>query len=146
MQPPQTFKKAERLCNRKLIGRLFTNGRSFFLYPFKIIYLRIDQDERRLFSEPYPVQVLFTISKRRFKRAVDRNRLKRLMREGYRKNKHELYETLNEPKANLALGLVYTGREILTYQEIEPKIKAVIMRLKQEIKVTENKNANHVEP
>jgi len=146
MQPPQSFKKAERLCNHKLINRLFTNGHSFFHYPFKIIYLIVDQDERRLFSESYPVQVLFTTSKRRFKRAVDRNRLKRLMREGYRKNKHELYETLHEPKANLALGLVYTGREILTYQEIEPKIKAAIMRLKQEIKVTKDKHSNHVEP
>lgn len=146
MQPPQTFKKEERLCNRKFIGRLFTNGRSFYHYPFKIIYLIADQNECRFFSEPYPAKVLFAIPKRRFKRAIDRNRLKRIMREAYRKNKHELYKTLHTPDTKLAVGFIYTGREILTSHEIEPKIKAAIMRLKQEIKGIENKHYNHVEP
>lgn len=146
MQPPYTFKKAERLCNRKLIGKLFSSGHSFYFYPFKIIYLVADQNEQTVFLESYPAQVLFTISKRRFRRAVDRNRLKRLMREGYRKNKHELYQALQEPKVNLALGFLYTGKEILPYNEIETKIKAAIKRLKQEIKVIKNTHSNHVEP
>lgn len=146
MQPPQTFTKAERLCNRKLIGKLFSKSKSFYLFPFKIMFLEVQQEDQLLFENRYPAQVLFTIPKRKFKKAVMRNRLKRLMREGYRKNKHELYEALRQKNRFVALGFIYTGKDLRTYHELEKKIKAVIMRLKQEIKETEHKHANHDKP
>lgn len=146
MQHAQTFKKEERICNRKLIGKLFSDNQSFFQYPFKVIYHIVQPDDHRLFTDRYPVQVLFTIPKKRFKRAVDRNRLKRLMREAYRKNKHAIYEILVRKQNYLALGFIYTGKQPLSYNEIEKKIKAAIMRLKQELNETQEKHTNHVEP
>ena len=73
-----TFKKEERLCNKRLIDGLYHNGSSFLCYPFKATWCLSD------LPAPFPAQVLFAVSKKRFKRAVDRNRVKRLMREAYR--------------------------------------------------------------
>ncbi len=138
MQPQQTFKKSERLCNKNLIGRLFGNGKSFFEYPFKIMYLTIESGFRGF--EEYPARVLFTISKRKFKKAVQRNRLKRLMREGYRKNKGQLYEALNEKNQKIVLAFVYTAKETMPYSEIEKKIKAALLRLQQDVKNNRSTN------
>lgn len=132
MQVRHTFRKAERLCSKKLIGSLFQKNRWFFQYPFRIIFIEVENDHPH-FNKEFPAQVLFTVSKRKFKRAVNRNHLKRLMREAYRKNKHLLYEALTEQQKYLALGIIYTGKEVLSYQEIELKIKAAILRLKHDI-------------
>jgi ribonuclease P protein component len=99
-----------------------------------------------LFSTTCPAQVLFTASKKKFKLAVERNSIKRLLREGYRKNKHELYDVLNAKQKYLALGFIYTGKQVLPYQDLEQKIKAVIMRLKQEIEGMEDKSSHQEEP
>ncbi len=77
-----TFKKSERLSSKKDIQELFNNGSSFYLYPFKVITLPADTSKLH--------QVLFSVPKRLFKRAVDRNLLKRRMREAYRLNNSEL--------------------------------------------------------
>ena len=132
MQPRFTLKKTERLHNRSLIRKLFAFNQSFFLYPFKVIFIESDNSSPH-FSSRYPAQVLFTVSKKRFQSAVERNRLKRFMREGYRKNKHDLYEALNAKEKYLSLGFIYTGKLVLPYQEIEKKIKAAILRLNQEL-------------
>src|ERR1700761_6552929 len=85
-----TFTKEERLCNKKLIDTLFHNGSSFLCYPFKVSWLEAD------FAGTFPVQIVFAVPKRRFKRAVDRNLIKRHMREAYRLNKQQyLYGPLN---------------------------------------------------
>lgn len=134
-----TLKQSERLKNRNLIRNLFSGNHSFFVYPFKIIYLEVDRSSS-LFKSHHPAQVLFTISKKRFKLAVDRNKLKRLMREGYRKNKHELYEVLTSKEKYLALGFIYTGKHVLDYHEIEKKIKVALLRLKQDLEGADEKN------
>ncbi len=121
----QKFGKDERLHSKKLIEKLFKEGKSFFKYPFKIVYLE---------TEPFntaPVAVLVSVSKKRFKRAVERNRIKRLIREAYRKNKYILYESgkLNFQKS-LLIGLIYTGKTIIPYNEIEKKIILILRQLK----------------
>lgn len=68
------------------------------------------------------------------------------MREAYRKNKYLLYDILHGQQKYLALGFIFTGKQLDTYEEIEKKIKASIMRLKQELIETKEKNSNHVEP
>ena len=78
-----SFKKEERLCNVKLIEKLFTDGSSFLVYPFRIIWLS------EVANSVHPVQVLISVPKKRFKRAVDRNLLKRRIRELYRIHKSE---------------------------------------------------------
>jgi ribonuclease P protein component len=107
MQPRQTFGKEERLCSKALIDDLFAHGQSFFIYPFKLIFFISETEPSALQS--FPAQVLFSVPKRRFKLAVDRNKLKRLLREGYRKEKHHLYQTLNNENRQMNLAFIYTG-------------------------------------
>ena len=128
---PQTFKKNERLCSKTLIKKLFSNGKWFFDYPFKIIWYSVDENND--LKEKHPAQVLFTISKRNFKLAVHRNRLKRLMREGYRKNKYLLYEHLMIKNHKIILAFIYTGKVMTDYHTIEKKINHAIRRLLQDI-------------
>jgi len=130
-----TFTKQERLCHKKTINALFKKGHWFFQYPFKIIYLEQDIYPDTI-SNPTPARILFSIPKRRFKKAVERNRLKRLLREAYRKNKHKLYQHLNTHNKHLAIAIVYTGKQELDYHQLEKKIMLAIQRLIQEIQKT----------
>jgi ribonuclease P protein component len=118
-----TFKKEERLNNVILIDKLFSEGNSMFVYPFKVIYLL------RPLGDSSPVQLLLMAPKRSYKHAVDRNRIKRLVREAYRINKHPLYESQALKHQQLLLGLVYVGKTILTYAEIEKKLIIILQRL-----------------
>ena len=120
----QTFSKDERLCSKPLIDQLVQKGNSFNGFPFKIIWLEITQSTS-------PVKIVISVPKRKFKKAVDRNRIKRLIREAYRKNKHKLITRMEDKK--IALLLVYTSNSIMDYREAEEKINQVLIRLGNEI-------------
>jgi ribonuclease P protein component len=123
-----TFKKEERLCNKKLIDGLFHDGSSFLCYPFKASWLYINEPQQ------FPVQVLFSVSKKRFKRAVDRNLIKRRMREAYRLHKQQhLYELLNTADKKIVLSLGYIGKEIAPYDFTEKKMLKLLTQLCTEI-------------
>ena len=123
-----SFKKEERLCNVKLIDKLYHNGSSFLVYPFRIIWLAADSDL------PFPAQILISIPKKRFKKAVDRNLLKRRIREIYRLNKSEmLYPFLNQRSEKIILAINYIGNEISEYASLEKKFISAIQRLKKNI-------------
>ena len=109
-----TFSKEEHLCSKRLISLLFSKGSSFNLYPLRFIYLS-PQD-----LPPGHTQVLVSVSKRYFKRATDRNRLKRQMREAYRLNKH-LLQSYPEQAPRL-LGILYIGKEKKSFQSIQKKL------------------------
>lgn len=119
----QTFKKPERLRSKKLIDRLFNQGSTYFSYPFKILWIYTDSNSK------YPVQVLIGSSRRTLRRAVDRNKMKRRIREAYRKNKNILFDSLNRTNRHCALAIIHTGKEITKYKETERKIIAVLERL-----------------
>jgi ribonuclease P protein component len=123
-----TFKKEERLCNKKLIDTLFHNGSSFLCYPFKVSWLEAD------LPGTFPVQIVFAVPKRRFKRAVDRNLIKRHMREAYRLNKQQyLYGPLNIHGKKIIISLGYIGKELLVHALAEKKMIRLLKQLADEI-------------
>ena len=115
--------KEERLHSKKLANLLFTEGKSFFLYPFKVFFVIENNTMEK------PVRLMVTISKRSFKKAVERNRIKRLVKECYRLHKNELSEHLKNHNKTLIFGLVYVGETILSYQEVERKLILILQRL-----------------
>lgn len=104
--PDFHFAREERLKSRKLIGKLFTEGQSFAVFPLRIIFLKS--------AEGAGVQAAFSVSKRHFKHAVQRNRIKRQMREAYRLRKNQLSDTTGQ----ISLMVLYTAKEPLPYARI----------------------------
>ena len=119
----QTFKKEERLSKVKLINQLFSEGKKFTITPFRVFWLDVDLETI------YPAQVMISVSKKQFKKAVDRNLIKRRIREAYRKNKSNLYQHLNKTGTTTVFALLYTSGELVSYKEIEQKIIQVLQRL-----------------
>jgi len=120
------FPKSERLHRKREIEELFSKGQPFSLYPFRVAYLLKEQKEPRS-----PNQVLFSVPKKNFKRAVDRNLIKRRIREAYRLNKDLI--TWQSADFYLLIGYIYIGKEILKYQVIEEKLKLSLLRLNKKI-------------
>lgn len=120
-----SFDKAERLCSKKIMDKLFTEGKTIFVFPVKIVYL-----ESSLLSK-FPVQAAFTVGKRNFKRAVQRNLIKRRMREAYRLNKNKFYDDIGEKQ--VAVFFIYTGKTILEYRQIDSSVKKGLKKLLSEL-------------
>lgn len=114
-----TFKKAERLSKEKTIQELFNRGSSFYLYPFKVVYI-INPDQ----SATTP-QVLISVSSRNFPRAVDRNLIKRRMREAYRLQK----EIIQNGSKKGAFAFIYTSRTVMPFAEIKNKLFLVLEKI-----------------
>ena len=110
------FKKEERLKSRKAFENLIRSNTAFFSHPLRIIWIKTDVEQ------PFPAKVAFAVPKKNFKRAVQRNLLKRRMREAYRLHKHELYSFLEKNNSKVHILIVYIGKDISPYHEIENKI------------------------
>ncbi len=109
-----TFKKTERLKSRKVIGRVFKDGRSFGAYPLRLVFLKMDEPKSSA-----PVQFTVTVAKKNFKSAVARNRIKRKVREAWRLNKNWLYRKMEKTEGQYAFMVIYTAKEDLPYDDIE---------------------------
>ncbi|MET4082895.1 ribonuclease P protein component [Pedobacter sp. UYP30] len=120
-----TFKKEERLCSKKHLDLLFKGGSSFLLYPFRISYLFVTVPNLP------PVQVVISVPKKRFKRAVDRNLIKRRIREAYRLNKEtHLCPNLPDSGENLLLSIQFIGKEIPAFSYLQVRLLLVFAKLK----------------
>lgn len=121
-----SFHHTERLKSRKTIGLLFkgSGGQSYVAYPFRVVWILLDDG----IHSDFPAQVALSVSKRTFKTAVERNRLKRQIREAYRLHKHELYEKLTAADHRIALMLMYIAKEPVPFDEIEKGVMKVVRK------------------
>ena len=120
----QTFSKSEKLKSKKLIEELFTKGQSVSAYPLRIVFLETT------FEDDIKVQAGVSVSKRYFKSAVDRNRIKRLMREAYRLHKPEYFNNIT---TQYALMILYLGKEKPEYELIEKKMHKLFKKFNDTI-------------
>jgi ribonuclease P protein component len=118
--------KSKRLKSRKAIDLLFKDGKSFNLFPFRIMYQFLLVDAT---SKAENLQAGFSATKRNFKRAVHRNRIKRLMRETYRLQKNELEQILLHHNKRLAIFMLYTGKELPEHDLVNEKMNLIIQKL-----------------
>lgn len=125
----QSFKKKERLCDKKSIEELVKSQNSFFIHPFKVIWTVHPK------QEDSPAKVLFAVPKRKIKLATKRNRIRRLAKEAYRKNKLDFYNFLRNKETTCLIMFIFLSTETkIKQQNIEQKIKQIFNRLKEEIK------------
>jgi ribonuclease P protein component len=117
-----TFTKEEKLKSRKLIQQLFKEGISFSIFPFRILYLFAETNHT-------PLQTGFAVSAKNFKKAIDRNRIKRLMRESYRLNKNILTTVLKTNQKCMVVFFIYTGNALPDYNDVTVKMQAALKRL-----------------
>ena len=123
------FRKDEKLCSQKIIGEMFLTGNPFLCYPLKALWLNLAE-----ISTPYAAKTAFAVSKKNFKRAHDRNRIRRMMRESYRYLKSILYKFLELNGQKIALMIIYVGKGEPEFHQVESAMTKVIYRLEQEIK------------
>lgn len=116
-----TLPKSERLHAEKSIKELFEKGSSFFLYPFKVMVLAERKEEEQV------NQALFSVAKKKIKKASGRNFIKRRMKEAYRLNKALL------APAGISLGFIFVGEPTMTFGDMEPKMKLALQKVQKEV-------------
>lgn len=122
----ETFKKEERLYNKKVIELLFREGTKFYINPYKVVWMRYDHNWE------FPAKILISVSKHSIKKAVVRNRIKRQIREIYRRNKREFYNVLDKKHEKCIFSIIYAAKDVLSYAEQEKKIILILQRLQKE--------------
>ena len=124
MTAKEGFPKYERICKENDIQTLFGKGDGVSVYPFRVVF-RFWRDE----SRPPTCRVLVSVSKKRFHHAFKRNRVKRLMREAWRKNKAPLYEICEKDNICVDVALVYVATVIHSYEEMTNKTKKAVLEM-----------------
>lgn len=119
-----SYNKTEKLKSRKTLNGLFTGGKSFSVFPVKLFYQLAE-------AETNPVKAGVGVSARNFSKAVDRNRIKRLLRECYRLHKTSLHHILKQKQKSMAVFFLYTGKEMPDYQLLDEKMKTALTKLEE---------------
>lgn len=128
-----TLRKQERLKHRKKIDELFKTGKSFAIFPLRVYYRENELGEPETNESKGAVQFGVGVSKRYFKKAVDRNRIKRLLRESYRVQKAELYEFAHQTGSLLSIFFIYTGKEIPKQEECHMLVHQCLSKLGRQL-------------
>ena len=128
-----SYNKREKLKSKKQLDILFENGKGFTIFPIKIFYAFSDKQDNT-------IKAGVGVSRRNFKKAVQRNRIKRLMREAYRTQKQPLHLYLNNNKKQLAIFLLFIDKTMPQYNLIKEKLNLCIERLIHELNEVDIKN------
>ncbi len=123
---PLTYPKNQKLKSFKLISALFASGKSVKNYPLKLIYIPLTEIQ----TEAQGWQVGVSVAKRNFKKAVDRNRIKRLLRETYRLNQHQIKDNCSKP---YALMIIYQSSEKPVFEELDNQMKQLFQKFLSKI-------------
>jgi len=129
----QGLTKAERINSNITIEDIFRKGDSVFSYPYRLVWI-----ENKLDEDIVPAEILLSVGKKRFKKAVDRNAIKRLIRETYRINKNVIWEHCKQNNIKLQMGIVYVGKEISDFDSHNKAMKKLIEKLLNSISKVEN--------
>lgn len=121
-----SFHRKERLKSRQRIRALFEAGQSVHVYPLRLVWQAHDE-------QASPLQIAFSVPKRRYKKAVVRNRIKRLLREAYRLQKQDWYAKAAEQQSSFALMLIYTGKEELPLAQLQGKLRKLQQKWAQNL-------------
>lgn len=121
------FGKRDKLCSTKLIDEIFSRGKEVKVYPFVFKYLIITEHDGP------SAQIAFSVPKKRIRRAVSRNLIRRRMKEAYRLHRADFMQQVNEHNLHIAIFLIYTGKENETYRFIEEKIKLILSEIKTKL-------------
>src|SRR6476619_6702358 len=127
-----SYNKTEKLKSRKQTEQLFLKGKNFTIFPLKVFYLEVEEQDSAL-------KAGVGVSSRHFKKAVQRNRVKRLLREAYRTEKQPLHIYLNNNKKQLALFL-FVDKELSEYNLLKEKTRLCIQRLIHALNEVDIKN------
>jgi ribonuclease P protein component len=122
MDKPHALPKSERLSSLTAVRRLFADGASGFVYPFRYMVYKSE-------STTPTVEVLFSVPKRNHKRANKRNTLKRRMREAYRLNNNALHAAIKEHGKEVDIALVYSSKDLLPYKTIEHAVCKILAEI-----------------
>lgn len=123
-----TYSKKEKLCSRKVITELFENGNVFYSESFRVLWLKSDD------IIPSPALSAISVGKKSFAKAVDRNRIKRLIREAWRLNKNYLYNELEKLNIQIVIMIIYTGDKVPDYNELEEQMRNLIRKFLPHLK------------
>ncbi len=122
-----TLSKAERLSWKRYLDLLFAEGQSFIAFPLRVVFLPVDE------ADLPPASIMVSVPKKRFKRAVKRNAIKRLVREAYRIHQYELTDSLTENKKQVLIAFLYVDNEIHPFAQIEKSMHKAFRILKEKI-------------
>lgn len=128
-----SYPKVEKLKSKKIIESLFTDGKSVGKYPLRLVFVQND------FDDDVPLKMGVSVSKKYFKKAVDRNYFKRVLRECYRLNKHLLIDNLDQ---KYCFMFFYQTKDRLSYQEINEKTIKLFEKFVNSLKENETKTEN----
>lgn len=125
-----TLPKSERIHLKKEIDELFAQGKGFVAYPLRVVY----RTEPAVGAEGIPPAVmLVSVGKKYFKRANKRNRVKRLVREAYRLNKHKLWEMVGLYGLSIRLAFMFVGKDLPSYSAVEGSVQKAFSRIAKEL-------------
>lgn len=129
-----TFKKSERLNSKLVIDKLFAGGNSSMaVFPLRVVFMKVPKTDTAGGVGSVPVSVLISVPKKRFHHAVDRNRMKRLVREAYRTRKHLLWDALADKDYCLAIGFVCITDNLPSYQSVCKSVQKALVRISEKL-------------